>query len=71
MWSRQRARWPVVPTGTSSGLVVRQASQTYGQRGANRHPGGRLNGDGTTPLIAESRPPRLSTDGSESMRPIV
>ena len=43
----------------------------YGQRGSNRQAGGRLNGFGTVPLIADSRPPRFSTVGIDSSRPIV
>ena len=57
----QRERRPLVPTGYSSGGAVRHTSQAYGQRGSKRQAGGRLNGDGTTPLIAERRPPRFST----------
>ena len=43
-WSRwQAARWPLVPIGASAGGgSCRQPSITYGQRGWNRQPGGRV-----------------------------
>ena len=56
---RHRAGWPGPPALYSSGGFSRQSSQWYGQRGSNRHAGGMLNGTGTVPLIADSRPPRF------------